>query len=216
RFGFFAAAIETSLGPFGSTANNLFVSDASKNTGAVVSGGMASNAPASHAGPSGRGTPRWSVAAHAGPTGTRLIAGLAAPIACVLVGPPLSASAATTPAWLSVIVTCRRVSVSPQVPPAVASRPTRAALARAAGAPVGDAGEAAVAAYAARPAAARPAAAGVIAGHRHVHGVEAAGVGDSTALPSVASRAARPLAAGTPRRSEEHTSELQSRGHLVC
>src|SRR5690625_3093388 len=31
-----------------------------------------------------------------------------------------------------------------------------------------------------------------------------------------APRAGRPSARAAPRRSEEHTSELQSRGHLVC
>src|SRR5213078_2821749 len=84
--------------PLGSTAKTLFVRDATVNTGATVSGGgrgVSSKAPLSHAGPWGRGTPRWSVAAHPAPTGTRSCAGLDAVIACVGVGPPFSASAPT-------------------------------------------------------------------------------------------------------------------------
>src|SRR5437870_10050676 len=42
----------------------------------------------------------------------------------------------------------------------------------------------------------------------------------SAALPRMSSSASRafalPAARASPRRSEEHTSELQSRGHLVC
>src|SRR5947208_2178367 len=106
---------------------------------------MASNAPASHAGPSGRGTPRWSVAVRAlRPTIVALCA------AC-----PARAGRGRG-AHTRLVVGDRSVQERERVaprPPAVASGPTGAALARAAGAAVGDAGGAAVAANAARPAA---------------------------------------------------------------